>query len=197
MVEARTLAEAYAYLELSVPPGEAEVDYDRYSTLERRADGYVLRFDGPYQGEWFTAEVSLPPDALAPGPDRPLSYGDGPSRLLDAGQWYALEQAYAGMAEVGTGSPVPEDYYAVADAWQRARAAVEEIEKLLPPEAAEVPEECFWSQQGRRVRAAAPDAFRRVRLASAKERYARELAELTRTGPPVQAAPPARPGAPG
>jgi hypothetical protein len=194
VVEARTLAEAYAYLELSAPPGEEAVDYDRYSTLTRHADRYVLRFDGPYQEEWFTAEVSVPLDGLGSDPDLPLSYGDGPSRLLDAGQWYALEQGYAGMAEVGRTSPVPDDYYAVVDAWQRARAALAEIEKLLPAGAAELPDESFWSQQGHRVRAAAPQAFRRLRLATARERYGRELAELTRSGPRAElTSPPAGP----
>ncbi|MBO4208614.1 hypothetical protein [Micromonospora echinofusca] len=183
MIEARTLAEAYLYLELTLPVGDDAVDYDRHTTLDRRDDEhYLLRFDGPYGDRHWNIEVTVPlaSHRAADGPT--LCYGSGRSRLLDAGQWYAIEDGYAGMARTGLtrlahSGPDEATYLAVVAAWDAARAAADEIAKFLPPDAEEVPAEAFWTEHGRSVRAARPEAFRRDRLDTARNGYRRRLDE--------------------
>lgn len=197
MAEARTVGEAYAYLELTLPPGESWVDYEKYTTLEPGRDGgYVLRFDGWYEGRRHRLDV-------------PVVARDGRSTLIDAGQWHLLEAAYAGMAATGEdqlagSTPDDETYRAIVGAWDGAATAVAEIEWFLPDgaaggaadgvsgaaggaagemagavgEAAEPSDEAFWTEMGRQVWAHRPEAFGRARLASARAEYARRRAEF-------------------
>jgi len=188
---ARTLAEAYAYLELTMPPGEEWIDFRRYSDLDREGDRYVLRFDGPYEGEHVVREVAVPLDGLSQR-SAPLSYGDGVSRLIDAGQWLVIEMAYAAQAQLGQTRAHPLDYGVVARAWESARAAVDEIAKYLPPGADEVPDHAVWTDQGRQARATWPAAFTRVRVAASREEYLRLGTELPHVWPhPIPGADPA------
>lgn len=166
MAEARTVAEAYAYLELTLPPGESWVDYEKCTTLEAGRDGgYVLRFDGWYEGRRHQIDVPVVPR-------------EGRSTLIDAGQWQLLADAYAGMAATGEqqlagGVPDDETYRAIVGAWDGAATAVAEIERFLPDDAAEPTDEAFWTEMGRQVRAHRPEAFERARLAATRDEYAR------------------------
>ncbi|MEH1013637.1 hypothetical protein V6U90_11055 [Micromonospora sp. CPCC 206060] len=183
MIEARTLAEAYLYLELTLPAGDDAVDYDRHTTLDRRDDEhYLLRFDGPYGDRHWNIEVTVPLASHRAADGPMLCYGSGRSRLLDAGQWYAIEDGYAGMARTGLtrlahSGPDEATYQAVVAAWDAARAAADEIAKFLPPDAEEIPAEAFWTDHGRSVRAARPEAFRRARLDTARDGYRRRFDE--------------------
>jgi hypothetical protein len=187
--EARTIAEAYAYLELTLPAGESWLDHDRYTTLHSEGEHYVLRFDGPYEGRRISEEVRIPHAAHRAAEQAGQKFGPGRSALLDAGQWYALEAAYAGMAQTGVdrsaaGAEVDEQTYrAVVEAWEAAAAAAGEVARFLPPDADDVPSEAFWTEHGRRVRALRRDAFRRSRLADVQVFYERRADEL-RSGDP-------------
>ncbi len=184
MPRARTLAEAYAYLELTLPPGEGWIDFDRFTAVERDGDGYLLRFAGPYEGRFHTVEV---PVAGRSAPDEPdaveLSYGPGRSELVDPGQWYLIESGYAGMArtglaELGGATPDDETYRAIHRAWDSARAAVREIEKFVPDGADSVPPGACWTEQGRWLCEHRAGAFRLARLSGAAESYRRQRDEL-------------------
>ncbi|MEN3610492.1 hypothetical protein AAH979_13170 [Plantactinospora sp. ZYX-F-223] len=195
--EARTLAEAYAFVELSLPPGEEWVDFARFTSLHRSGDTYLLRFDGPYQGRQHTIDVVVPvPDASAWDESR-LSYGEGRSTLIDAGQWCLLELssaelARAGLAQLDGAPPDDETYRAIHGAWDAARAAADEVAKFLPapadgsppssvdgaPEDDVVPATACWTTLGQRLRADRPELFRRARLDAARADYQRRLADF-------------------
>ncbi|GAB3160520.1 hypothetical protein GCM10027290_66660 [Micromonospora sonneratiae] len=170
MTEARTIAEAYVHLELTLPEGEDWVDYRRYTTLHDVDDEHwLLRFDGPYEGQWHVAEVVVSKTGARAAQEAGQWYGVDRSTLVDAGQWYAIEAACVGMAQTGLdqlgGEPPDEEtYWAIVEAWAGAAAAAGEIEKFLPPGVEEVPATAFWTEHGRRVRGQRRDAFRRSRL---------------------------------
>ncbi len=199
--QARTLDEAYAYLELTLPAGESWLDFERFSTVERVGDGYLLRFVGGDEG---TVEVAV---ATRPDPDdTELTFGSGPSTLIDPGQWYLIECGYAGMAQAGLdrlagGLPDEETYQAIYRAFDSARAAVQEIGKFLPYDADAVPAAACWTGQGRSAYLARPGAFRRDRLTAAASRYRQHrdgFADRFRPAPEVVlevAAPPRTPTA--
>ncbi|MFD0822312.1 hypothetical protein ACFQ0D_29235, partial [Micromonospora zhanjiangensis] len=152
--EARTIAEAYAFLELTLPAGESWLDHDRYTTLHSEDEHYVLRFDGPYEGRRISREVRIPHVTHRAAEEAGQRFGPGRSTLVDAGQWYALEAAYAGMAQAGLdqadGGIDEQTYRAVVDAWAAAAAAAGEVAKFLPAEGDEVPSGAFWTEHGRR-----------------------------------------------
>ena len=196
--EARTLAEAYAYLELTLPAGESWLDYDRYTTVAPLGDGYLLRFAGPYEGAYLTAEVAV---AARPAPDEDeVTFGPGRSTLIDPGQWYLIEAGYAGMAQAGVeqlGDGWPDDatYRAIHRAWDNARAAALEIRKFVPDGAGAVPAAACWTDQGRRIYEARPAAFGPDRLAEAAAHYRRSRDEFAarypaEAVPPLPAEPP-------
>jgi hypothetical protein len=87
--------------------------------------------------------------------------GDGPSRLVDAGQWLLASRELAEDARVLMGSDDPSAAY---DRLRAAAAAVDEILKFVPPGADAVPDEAFWTDDGMTVRAGLPDWFERDRL---------------------------------
>ncbi|GAA3768651.1 hypothetical protein GCM10022225_64030 [Plantactinospora mayteni] len=189
-VEARTLAEAYAFVELSLPPGDEWIDFDRFTSLHRFGDTYLLRFDGPYEDQHHTVEVSVPVPSAEAREESRLRYGDGRSTLIDAGQWCLLELANAGMAHTGLaqldGAP-PDDgtYRAIFGAWDAARAAADEVAKFLSPpvdggpaEDDEVPATAFWTDLGRLLRAEQPELFRRSRLDTVRAEYRRQLDDV-------------------
>jgi len=181
--EARTIAEAYVHLELTLPPSDEWVDYDRYTTLTTGGDRYLLRFAGPVAGRRHVAEVVIPIESDRASDGDFLSYGPGRSRLVDAGQWHLMELANVGLAQAGLQrlagrAPDDDTYRAVYGAWDAARACVDEVAKFLPPDADEVPDEAFWTEQGRRVRAEQPAAFHRIRLTAARAAYRRQLEDF-------------------
>ncbi|GAB2934354.1 hypothetical protein GCM10027280_22690 [Micromonospora polyrhachis] len=168
--EARTVAEAYVFLELSLPEGEGWVDYLRYTALDDLDDEHwLLRFDGPYEGDWYVAEVPVSKAGTQAAEESDELYGVDRSTLVDAGQWYVIESANAGMAEAGLDRmgdepPDEETYWSILNAWNGAAAAAREIEKFLPGGVDEVPETAFWTDLGRHVHEQRRDVFRRSRM---------------------------------
>ncbi|MEO3927569.1 hypothetical protein ABGB07_27415 [Micromonosporaceae bacterium B7E4] len=210
--EARTLAEAYAFVELSLPPGEEWVDFARFTSLHRSGDTYLLRFDGPYQGRQHTIDVVVPVPEAGAWDEPRLSYGEGRSTLIDAGQWCLLELSSAGLARAGLAQldgapPDDETYRAIHGAWDAARAAADEVAKFLPPPDGSPPSSvagppegdvvsatACWTTLGQRLRADRPELFRRARLDAARADYQRRLADfVTRYDLPD---PPAEPPGP-
>ncbi len=181
---ARTIREAYLYLEATLP-GQEIIDFDRDARLERAGDnGYVLRFDGTLDGRRVRSEVAIPQDDEATDEIGVRSYGPGRSTLLDAGQWFLVEVARVNfvVAELGAlGSAPASDaqFTAIVQAWEAAAGAVDEIAKFLPEDAATVPAEAFWTEAGRRAQQNQPDVFGRERLVAAGQRYRQEITDFT------------------
>ncbi|GAA3155994.1 hypothetical protein GCM10020001_094890 [Nonomuraea salmonea] len=105
-------------------------------------------------------------------PTMPAGYptfgGPEPSELLDAGEWLWVADLTAGN--------VPVDDEAEAHrTLSIATAAVEEVVKFIPPGADEVPDDGFWSQRGREMRAAEPGRFQLDRLLIVRDSF-RDLA---------------------
>jgi len=183
VTEARTIAEAYVHLELTLPDGEDAVDYRRHTTLhDVDDDHWLLVFEGPYEGRWCAEAVPVSKRATAAARESGERYGAGSSTLVDAGQWYAVESANAGLAELGSADAPPDEqtYWAVLTAWTDAAAAAAEIGKFLPPGADQVPATACWTGYGKRVYARRPDAFRRARLAGDRAAYLRRRDDFQR-----------------
>lgn len=96
----------------------------------------------------------------------PCFGGAEPSELIDPGQWLLIADGAAGAA-----SQEPE---AAGPMLRLARLAVEEALKFVPPGAAAVPGDAFWSDEGRAVRDAEPGRFQLERLLVVRDSFANQ-----------------------
>lgn len=161
---ARTRDEAHLYLELHPCPdcGAAEAPWQQ-SLVE--IDGVLTTSYAttcPGCGAEREYLFGLPPRETPPV-SWPTFGGVEPSELLDAGQWLAVSDEAAGN--------VPTDRLEAGRALAIARAAVEEVIKFVPPGQDAVPEDEFWTPEGREVRDADPDRFRLDRLLVVRDTY--------------------------
>lgn len=177
--EARTLAEAFVYLELTLPPGDEPLDLRRRTTLHTEDDRYVLAFDGPYQDEPVTAEVAVPVAAqrAAEADDAAPGFGPGLSTLIDAGQWAGVELYHRDAVTTAldrlADEPLGRDeYWDLMEALGQAHRCVTEVLKFLPDDADAVPADAFWTEDGRRLAELNPELFARRRLEDARAEYA-------------------------
>lgn len=167
---ARSRDEAVLWLDLTPCEvcGSGETDWRHGQAL---ADGeLVSAYDGTCEGcgderEYFFA---LPAQETAGA--FPMFGGAEPSELLDPGRWLALADQLAG-------SLPPHDPAATRLALDIAAAAVAEVLKFVPADEDAVPEQAFWSAEGRRVYDAEPGRFWRERLVVVRETYQQELGE--------------------
>ncbi|GAA3567597.1 hypothetical protein GCM10022419_055500 [Nonomuraea rosea] len=172
---ARSLVEAYVYLDLVAPDGEPGAS--RRAEVSQEADGWRLRL-----GE---AEVLVPFEAEAGTREEGLTFGFGLSELIDPGQWVLIAATYASRAlESGlffAAGPSDDDGFdEVADGWRFAADAVAEALKFFPGDAPELPPDAFWSELGRSVRESEPDRLTRAKLESDLDFYRRSLADFHR-----------------
>lgn len=89
--------------------------------------------------------------------------GAEPSEVIDAGQWLGIADANAGA--------VPDDREAAERVLSVARAAVDEVLKFIPAGTTEVPDDAFWTDDGRRLRDAEPGRFALDRLLVVRDSY--------------------------
>ncbi|GAA1574346.1 hypothetical protein GCM10009804_33890 [Kribbella hippodromi] len=104
----------------------------------------------------------------------PTFGGPEPSEVLDAGQW--LDVADRAAADVPTDAAEAGKVLAVAC------AAIAEVIKFVPPGADAVPEDEFWTPEGRAVRAADPGRFRLEPLLIARDTYQELVSDIGDTG---------------
>ena len=167
---ARTRDEAHLYLDLHPCEtcGSAEVTWR--SGLVEAGGSLAARYAGTCEG------CGTPRSHLFGLPERetfsdrfPAFGGAEPSQLLDAGEWLWV-------ADLTAGNVPADDADGARQALAIAMAAVEEVVKFIPPGRDEVPEGAFWSERGRRLRAAEPGRFQVERLLIVRDTY-RRLAE--------------------
>jgi hypothetical protein len=166
---ARTLNEARVYLDLAGCPcrrlaraaGRSFAGRYEAEVLARRPR--VVRLTGtcPRCGHPRDAVFELADPPVEPVPPYAFGSGDGPSRLVDAGQWLLASRELAEDARAATGPGDPDAAY---DRLCAAASAADEILRFLPPGADAVPDEAFWTGDGLALRAALPDWFERHRL---------------------------------
>ncbi|MGA8113565.1 MAG: hypothetical protein WCA46_07890 [Actinocatenispora sp.] len=181
---ARTIREAYIYLEAALP-GREILDFERDSRLHRAdGGGYVLRFDGVVDGGRIRVDVEIPRDDETDDDIGVRSYGPGRSTLLDAGQWFYVEVARVNVAvaeltALGDRAATDPRYNTIVRAWEAAAGAVDEIAKFLPEGAGSVPVDAFWTDAGRRALELQPDLFQRERIILSQRRYRQKITEFT------------------
>ncbi|GAA1512248.1 hypothetical protein GCM10009677_51550 [Sphaerisporangium rubeum] len=165
---ARTRDEAHLYLDLHPCAACGSVDVTWQDALVTSGGSAATRYSGICPGCGAAREyVFASPRREVVAAGFPVFGGPEPSRLLDAGEWLWVADLTAG--NVPAGDPV-----AARRALAVAAAAVEEVVKFIPPGADRVPDEAFWSDRGRRVRAAEPGRFQVDRLLVVRDTY-REL----------------------
>jgi hypothetical protein len=184
MLFARTFAEAHLYMDIH-PCGCGMSQFDRDATALTQRDGTIaIRFAGDCR------QCGAPRDFTFQVPERPggppVAYSfsfpdDGPSGLIDPGQWWAAAQTYGSIAEEVAGGVDAARAWRDPDSWAdmvsilvNSAAAVDEVLKFLPVGAQAMPVGAFWTGTGRGVRQAAPEGFRRDSLERERdERWAR------------------------
>ncbi|MFG1814094.1 hypothetical protein ACGFIF_10040 [Kribbella sp. NPDC049174] len=168
---ARTRDEAHLYLELHPCPNCGSIDTPWEHGLADVEGELAISYDGICPGCDVERQYlfGLPArETRAVG--WPTFGGPEPSELLDPGQW--MDVADRAAAEV------PADPVAAGKVLAVAVAAVDEVVKFVPAGQDAVPEEEFWTPEGRSVRDADPGRFRLDRLLVVRDTY-RELAAQT------------------
>jgi hypothetical protein len=172
---ARTLVEAYLYLDLTAAADESGAgaggDVRARTTLTEGPDAWTLRFAGSDDaggGRPEPVDVQVRYATEDAARRRGLRFGADTSELIDAGQWVQLSTVYARRAlRAGIAyaqDPTDERYHGLVADWTFARDAAIEAAKFLPEGAQEVPDEAFWTPLGTETRRQASDRFTRDRL---------------------------------
>ncbi len=176
---ARTNLEAHLYMDLH-PCECGATDFDRQSSVIEEGGDLASRYTGtcPNCGRTREFVFRLPADILVPTPGQPRYGGDQPSELIDPGEWLAVADAYAKSAELPGPGMDERRREQSRIALARAAAALDEVLKFVPPGADAVPESAFWTERGRRVRAADPGRFGVTRVGAVRDAYRRMLDEL-------------------
>lgn len=176
----RSVEEAYLYMELRPCGvcGERECDY-RSAVVVAEGD-LASQYQGTCPGCGTEREFvfRLPPEVSLPGPELQFG-GPEPSELLDAGEWLWVAGNFAAVGSLDDPAALTGEKLAEVRAdLTAAAAAVDEVLKFLPADAAEPPDGAFWSELGRRVRQRDRAAFHRDRLVADRDRYRAALAAL-------------------
>lgn len=174
---ARSNAEAHLYMELH-PCSCGETEIDRQSVMITDDGVLCSRYAGPCRNcgrpRTFVFELT---ERVRPAPPGHIDFGGAdPSRLLDPGEWLAVADHHAQL-DRGT-----------RDDLDVARAAIEEVMKFVPEGAERIPDDAFYTEQGRAMRDAEPDRFRRASLeatlASYRDLLAQQPSRRPATTPP-------------
>ncbi|MEV0973859.1 hypothetical protein [Microtetraspora glauca] len=156
---ARSLVEAYVYLDLTVL-GE-ERNAAEHAVLTEEEDGWRVRLDD--------AEVLVPYAAEEEARREDLTFGFGVSELIDPGQWVlvgatyarrALEAAFFFAADPSS----DERYEEIVTDWRFAADAAAEALMFVPDGADALPPVSFWTEMGREAYESEPARFTRARL---------------------------------
>lgn len=161
---ARTRDEAQLYLELHPCPDCGSIETPWEHSLIQVDGELAIRYAGICPGCEAEREYlfGLPAQETRVS-GWPTFGGPEPSELLDAGQWMTVADRAA--------EAVPTNPVEAGRVLAVARAAVDEVVKFVPSGADAVPEDEFWTPEGRAVREAEPGRFRLDRLLVARDTY--------------------------
>ncbi|MFG1945198.1 hypothetical protein [Nonomuraea sp. NPDC048826] len=170
---ARTLVEAYVYLDLV---GE-EPGASRGAATEEVTDGWLIRLGD--------AELLVPRESESWARQQGLTFGAGLSELIDPGQWALIATTYASRALEGAlfFAADPSDarkFDEVAAGWRFAADAVAEALKFFPGGAEELEPEDFWTETGRSLRESDPGLLTRSKLERDLAFYRQSLDDFRR-----------------
>jgi len=161
---ARTRDEAHLYLELHPCPdcGSIETPWE-HALIE--VDGELtISYAGICRGCQAEREYLFGLPARETRMDGwPTFGGPEPSEVLDPGQWMEVADRAA--------AAVPTEPVEAGRVLAVARAAVDEVVKFVPAGQDAVPEDEFWTPEGRGVRDAEPGRFRLDRLLVVRDTY--------------------------
>lgn len=161
---ARTRDEAHLYLELNPCPDCGSIDTPWEHGIAEVDGELAISYAGICAGCGAEREFLFGlPARETKVTSWPAFGGPEPSELLDPGQWMAVaDRAAAG---------VPTDPGEAGKVLAVARAAVDEALKFVPAGQDAVPEDEFWTPEGRAVRDAEPGRFRLERLLVVRDTY--------------------------
>jgi hypothetical protein len=172
---ARSSHEAHLYMDLTACEC-GETRFPRASAVVTLPGGELAsRYTGVCAGCGRPREFvfRLAEDA-APG-DRIRYGGDQPSELIDAGEWLWIADRYARSVPAAPHRlPDPERGRA-RTRLSGAAAAIDEVLKFAPPQAALVPPAAIWTALGRSVYEREPGRFRVGRLNAVRSAYREAL----------------------
>ncbi|MCW6010086.1 hypothetical protein K1W54_36905 [Micromonospora sp. CPCC 205371] len=177
----RSVEEAHLYMAMHPCQVCGESEFECRSAVVMAGGDLASRYEGACAGCGAAREFEFRlPDAVSL-PARRLAFGGPePSELLDAGEWLWVAGNFAAIEPLGDLAELTGEALAAARAdLAGAIAAVDEVLKFLPAAAEEPPDEAFWSERGKRVRAERPAELRRERLAARRAKYEEALAVLT------------------
>ena len=175
---ARSMSECHLYMDLQPCPhcGEPEFSWTRHEAGIRDGqktsayEGECPTCRGARRFEFIVLDPNLPP---------PLLGGPEPSQIIDPAQFLAVGD-HAWPLAVLRADATPDEIEDAYDAAVDAVAAVEEILKFIPPDAAVVPETAFHGPEGLARLAANPMRFSRRTLEAVLVDRREVLAELSR-----------------
>lgn len=176
MLIARSSAECHLYIELrACECGEGRAPWKHQ--LESRADALVAVYEGRCDRctrPW-AFEFTLDPEVCPVG----KFGGSKPSQIVDAGQFLATADA-AARAASGDASALDHLSRQRARALMlRAVAAVEEVLKLIPPDADRIVVDSLSSAMGKAMYLAEPGRFRKSRLETVLGVYRQAVEQLS------------------
>lgn len=167
---ARSFDEARLYMELR-PCDCGETQLDSESSSGSSGGERVRTYTGicPRCGRRRSFSFSMP--AEMPPLHVDIQYGPDqePSRLIDAGEWLVVSDAFSDNARLVlsadqlSGDDLTTAHYLLLS----AIAATEEVMKFIPDGADEVPAAAFWTEHGQSIRRAARERFRAEELSRA------------------------------
>ncbi|WP_084517817.1 hypothetical protein [Microtetraspora niveoalba] len=172
---ARSLVEAYVYLDLAAAPGGGGAA--GHAVLSEEEDGWRVRLAD--------AEVFVPYVAEAEARREELTFGSGVSELIDPGQWVLIGATYARRALeaalfFAADPSSDETYMNVVTDWRFAADAVAEALKFVPDDADALPEASFWTETGREAYEREPARFTRARMEDDLAYYRTSLDDFVR-----------------
>ncbi|MGW0478321.1 hypothetical protein [Nonomuraea sp. NPDC003214] len=170
---ARSLVEAYVYLDITSPGAERAVTEQDDDWLVRAGDAEVVV---PFVSE----EEARLEDA---------TFGLGLSELIDLGQWVLIAATYADRALEGgllysADTTVDERYHDVVADWRFAADAVAEALKFVRSDGTPPPPEAFWTDMGRAAYEDNPERFTYEALADDLAYYRDSLTNFQRLHQP-------------
>lgn len=178
---ARTLVEAFLYLDLTVHGLDLTTHDDDSAGVSRQA--VLTEEEDVWRVRLEDAEVLVPYASENEARSEDLTFGSGISELIDPGQWVLIAVTYANRALeaaffFAADSSDDAQYESITADWRFAADAVAEALKSLPDDADELPAEEFWTEMGQAAREEQPQRFTRSALEQELAYYRQSLTDF-------------------